>query len=128
MDLPTNWADPLARIPDIPSHPSISEETILKEYSQRVPSLSPSEIPSNSLELRAQATTILSQYQPANSTDNTSTLLEAFMEHLPANGQHVLLSEIVSFATMPESLRSLRDFLFDTILKPSMAFRFPHPS
>lgn len=61
----------------------------------------------------------MNQYNPITKFDDTKKVLEAFVDHLPLEGRLVLMMEIDDHADSPEKLRLLRNFLVDTILKPS---------
>lgn len=118
MDSSDNCNDPLNKIAEIPRHPSISAESIESGYESPLPSVY--EDAEYALDLKEKVVRALNQYKPITNFDDTKKLLEAFVHHLPLKGQLVLMMEINDHADSPEKLRLLRNFLVDTILKPSM--------
>jgi hypothetical protein len=66
------------------------------------------------------ASNLLSAYRPIHASDDTSRVLQAFVDNLSGQGLSTLLSEIYSLASDPRQLRQLRNFLVDAILKPSI--------
>ncbi|KAK3933796.1 hypothetical protein QBC46DRAFT_401240 [Diplogelasinospora grovesii] len=111
MEFPDGWTDPLAALPEIPRHPSISSED-----ESPLPSVFPS--PQLAEDLEGKASRALRNYTPISPTDDTKDVLAIFLEHLSTQGQMVLMAEIDQFAADPPKLRMLRNFLVDAILKP----------
>jgi hypothetical protein len=124
MDWYVDFVDPLAGLVDVPRHPSITEETITREFELTLPSQpqSPASPPPPVAEgdddLHERAASALAEYAPVGPSDDTRRVLEAFLHHLPAEGKVVLMAEVVRYASEPPQLRELRKFLVEAILKP----------
>lgn len=112
MSTPEGWVDPLARLPQISGHPQLSP------FDSPISSAPAS--PGKYGELLQKSRRILHEYNPVNSTDDTTRVLEAFLKHLCKDGQVTLMGELESFENEQDKLRLLRNFLVDAILKPSM--------
>jgi hypothetical protein len=136
MDWYVDFLDPLAGLVDVPRHPSITEETITREFESTLPSQSqspaspPLVTPSLPLvaegddDLHERAASALAEYAPVRPSDDTRRVLEAFLHHLPAEGKVVLMAEVVRYASEPPKLRELRNFLVEAILKPRMLLSY----
>ena len=64
--------------------------------------------------------TLKNDYKPNGPKDDTAKVLRTFAMKLPKEGQLALVSEIHLLQGDSAKLRQLRNFLVDTILKPSM--------
>lgn len=76
--------------------------------------------PVRARDLQADVDKILNDYSntPINEQDDTPKVLRAFHKFLCKEAKVILLQEIKQFTEKPE-LRQFRDFLVDSILKPS---------
>ncbi|KAK3938639.1 hypothetical protein QBC46DRAFT_389719 [Diplogelasinospora grovesii] len=63
----------------------------------------------------------LDEYQPIHASDDTTKVLQAFVDNLSGQGLSTLQLDILNFASDPRKLRQLRNFLVDAILKPIAA-------
>lgn len=62
---------------------------------------------------------ILEAFIPRNDNDDTRIVLRAFMDHLPLGGHRNMADDILACEGDFSRLRKLRNFVVDTILKPS---------
>lgn len=116
MEAPEGWANPLAKLPPILGHPSLSLDDA------PISSLSRKSSEQYEEELRQKSQQTLANYSPVESSvgDDTPKLLGIFLEHLlDVGGQITLMEEIEDFKDDPYKLHLLRNFLVDAILKPS---------
>ncbi len=60
------------------------------------------------------------RFTARDAEDDTAKVLGTFVMKLPKMGQLILMSEILRFQDDAPTLRYLRNFLVDAILKPSM--------
>ncbi len=74
-------------------------------------------------EKSGEAKTVLDNYVATNN-DDTAKVINAFLKHLPKEGQIVLLKEVLYFKDNGQKLRELRNFLIDAILKPSKSMSY----
>jgi hypothetical protein len=73
--------------------------------------------------LKHQTDSFLLGYKRNDIYDDTDTFINQLLNHLPTEGQIVLMKEIVElgnrFDDFHDKLRQLRNFFVDAILKPS---------
>ncbi|KAK3358009.1 hypothetical protein B0T25DRAFT_499720 [Lasiosphaeria hispida] len=110
--------DPLADLPEITPHPGRSGSQS-SELSAALSSLPATPIlQQNELDVFSNA---LRKYRPIHASDDTSSVLQAFVDNLSGQGLLRLQHEIYMLAEDPRQLRQLRNFLVDAILKPVAA-------
>ncbi|KAK3356703.1 hypothetical protein B0T25DRAFT_138046 [Lasiosphaeria hispida] len=110
--------DPLADLPEIMLHPGRSGSQSSK-LSAALSSLPTTPIlQQNELDVFSNT---LRKYRPIHASDDTSSVLQAFVDNLSGQGLLRLQHEIYILAKDPRQLCQLHNFLIDTILKPVAA-------
>ncbi|KAK3382710.1 hypothetical protein B0T24DRAFT_602318 [Lasiosphaeria ovina] len=107
--------DPLSSLPEITPHPGRSGSQSSEALSSAPPApiIEQNEI--------VVVNNVLREYRPIHTSDDTSRVLQAFVDNLSGPGLSTLLTEIYNFANDPRQLRQLRNFLVDAILKSIVA-------
>lgn len=60
----------------------------------------------------------LQEYEPYNLLDDTTLVIQAFLDNLPPDGQHTLAVHVRRASESNTKLRQLRNCLVDSVLKP----------
>ncbi|KAK3363191.1 hypothetical protein B0T25DRAFT_575808 [Lasiosphaeria hispida] len=116
--------DPLADLPEITPHPGRSGSQS-SELSAALSSLPATPIlQQNELDVFSNA---LRKYRPIHASDDTSSVLQAFVDNLSGQGLLRLQHEIYMLKD-PRQLRQLCNFLVDAILKPVAASGCKQPA
>lgn len=106
------WKDPIGNLPACRPYPfpaSVASTDLSSALTD----------PDSWFEHKAGALSILQLYSAQNEEDDTVKILKAFLAKLPKRGQLALAGDIYLGQDQPAKLRHLRNFLVDSILKPS---------